>query len=88
MNSEAARQLKIPFKHKHPVHTILIYSKVPKDVRRATEHHEEAEEYFMRTLHMRYHRAHNNALRFEKLEKPFPKKDIKRRLKEMNFKIL
>lgn len=88
MNVEAARAHKIPFKHKHPEHTILIYKKEPKDVRVATERHEEMESYLMRTKHFPYKRAHKNALRFENFNIPFPKKDIKRKLKEVHFRIL
>lgn len=43
MNSEAARQLKIPFKHKQPKHTIVIYDKSSKGVKRTTIEHEKAE---------------------------------------------
>jgi len=86
LNAEAAKQLHIPFHHKHPEHTILIYKKVPKDVRTTTEHHEMAEEYFVKNLHEGRKESHYNALRFENLNKPFPTNNIKQKLKEMKFK--
>lgn len=74
MNKEAAKAHHIPFKHKNPEHTIIVYQKVPKDVRVATIRHEEMERYLMHTKHYNYHKAHNLALNFEKLNKPFPSK--------------
>ena len=88
MNSEAARQLKIPFKHKKPKHTIVIYDKLSKGVKRTTIEHEKAESYFVRALGMGRKKSHYNALRFEKLDKPFPQENIRRELKNMGFKII
>lgn len=88
MNSEAARQLKIPFKHKQPKHTIVIYDKSSKGVKRTTIEHEKAESYFVRALGMSRKKSHYNALRFENLGKPFPQENIRRELKSMGFKII
>jgi len=33
-------------------------------------------------------KSHYNALRFEKLDKPFPQENIRRELKNMGFKII
>lgn len=87
MNSEASKQLNIPFKHKRPKHTIVIYKKVPHSVREATIRHEQAEKYFVKEKHLNRKMSHYNALRFENVNKPFPKKNIKKELKKMGFKI-
>jgi hypothetical protein len=86
MNKKAAKSHNIPYKHKSPEHTIEIYKKVPKDVRVTTIRHEEMEEYLMRVKHYSYSKAHKIALRFEKLNKPFPKSRIKQNLNRMGFK--
>ena len=71
MNAMAARELKIPFKHKHPVHTIVtVHSQIP-GARKSTIRHEEVENYLMRMKHLHYHQAHILALKYEKLKKPF-----------------
>ena len=85
MNEEAAKQLHIPFKHKHPEHTIEIYHKLPHDVRYTTIRHEEAEEYFVKNLHKNRQQSHAMALRFENRKVPFPKTNIKYNLKKMGF---
>lgn len=87
MNVNASKKLHVPFKHKHPEHTIEIYRRMPKDVRVATEHHEEMESYLMNSKHYKYPKAHNVALRFENMDKPFPKKNIKENLDKMGFNI-
>jgi hypothetical protein len=86
MNLEASKQLHLPYKHKHPEHTILVYHDVPKDVRVATIRHEEAERYAVRCLHKNRKNSHNFALKFENKNKPFPQNDIKRKLKQMGVK--
>jgi len=80
MNKQASAKLKVPFKHKHPEHTIVIYKNEPKKVRVHTIRHEKIEEYLIRNKHYSYHKAHHLALKFEQLDKPFPRKDIKRKL--------
>jgi hypothetical protein len=88
MNKRASKAHKIKWKHKkHPEHTIEVYSGVPKGVRVYTIRHEEMEEYLMRVKHYSYQKAHKIALRFEKLNKPFPKSHIKENLNKMHFKI-
>lgn len=82
MNNRAAKAHGIAFKHKSPEHTIEVYKGVPKSVRLHTLHHEEMEEYQMRVRHLPYHNAHKIALKFENLEKPFPKTKIKEKLKK------
>lgn len=95
MNEFASESHNIKWKHKNPEHIIEIYDKVPKKVRLDTIHHEEYERYRMDELERKgispkkaYHISHEEALRFEKLNRPFPQKNIKRKLKEMRFKIL
>jgi len=85
MNKFAALAHKILYKHKHPEHVLEIYGKVPKKVRLHTIRHEMAEEYFMKNKKYPYKKAHKLALKFEELNKPFPKTNIKRKLKEMGF---
>jgi len=85
MNKFASDAHDMEYKHKHPEHTIEVYKKVPKKVRLDTIHHEEMEEYLMKNRHFSYHKAHAIALRFEKLNKPFPKKNIKAILKKWEF---
>jgi hypothetical protein len=78
MNKQSAIAKNIPFKH--PEHTIEVFKKVPKKVRVHTIRHEQAENYLMRNLHYKYPFAHSLALKFEKVGKPFPKRDIKKKL--------
>ena len=85
MNKFAAKVHGILYKHKHPEHVLEIYKKVPKKVRLHTIHHEMAEEYYMKNRKYSYSKAHKIALKFEKLNKPFPRTNIKRKLKEMGF---
>jgi hypothetical protein len=87
MNAEAAKQLNIPFKHKSPQHTLVIYNGVSKAIQKTTINHEKAERYFVSILNMRRKKSHYNALRFENLGIPFPSTNIKSKLKEVNFKI-
>ena len=87
MNKNAAKVHHIPYKHKQPEHTIIVYKKVSKPVRVATIRHEEMERYLMKK-HLSYKKAHYNALRFENLNKPFPKTNIKQKLKKMGFKVI
>lgn len=86
MNKYAAKEHDIPYKHKHPAHTILVYKKVPRTVRLHTIHHEQAEEYLMKNLGMHYHPAHELALRYENIEKPFSIKELKKILKRRRKK--
>jgi len=65
MNAEAAKEWHIPFKHRHPEHTLIIYKKVPHDVRITTIKHEEIEEHLIKNKHMHYHPAHDIALKYE-----------------------
>lgn len=88
MNSHAAKQLGIPFNHKSPEHTLVIYAGVSKAIQKTTINHEKAERYFVSVLHMRRKKSHYNALRFENLDIPFPSTNIKKKLKEVNFKII
>lgn len=91
MNSFASKSTqhyhhkKIPFNHKHPEHIIEIKKDLPKKVRLDTIHHEESEEYLMKNKHYPYHKAHKMALKYEKLNKPFPTKNIKSNLIKMGF---
>ena len=63
MNSDAARELKVPFHHKHK-NVIEIYTGVPKNVYKTTEKHEEIE-YSMMQKGLKYHPAHKLALKYE-----------------------
>ncbi len=85
MNIFAARAHGINWPKKHGQHVIRIYKKVPKSVRLHTIRHEECEQYFMKNFHYSYHDAHQLALKFEKYEKPFPKKNIKRELEKIGL---
>ncbi len=85
MNAFAAKAHGIKWARKHPEHLIKIYKKVPKNVRLHTIRHEECEEYFMKNYHYSYTKAHQLALRFEKYEKPFPKKNIRKELEKMGL---
>jgi hypothetical protein len=80
MNKFAAKAHGIKWPEKHSEHLIRVYKKVPKSVRLHTIRHEECEEYFMKNYHYNYQKAHQLALKFEKYEIPFPKKDIKEKL--------
>lgn len=80
MNAFAAKAHGIKWTKKHPEHLIKIYKKVSKGVRLHTIRHEECEEYFMKNYGYSYHKAHQLALKFEKCEKPFPKRNIKKEL--------
>ena len=86
MNKFAAKSNKVPFKYNE--HTIEVYTKEPKQVIKDTIHHEELEEYLMKNYHFDYHRAHKNALRYEKYNKPLPNKNIKKFLEKIGFKII
>lgn len=87
MNADAAHSHSINWNHKkHPEHTIEIYKNVPKKIRVHTIRHEEMEQYLMHNKHYSYHKAHNLALKFEKLNKPFPKNNIKRNLIKIGAK--
>jgi hypothetical protein len=84
MNKFASKPHNVPWKHNE--HTIEIQKGLSKPVRLATEHHEMMEQYLMKNKHYGYHKAHNLALKFEDKSKPFPSKDIKRKLREMGAK--
>lgn len=77
MNQKAAKELHIPFHHKHPAHTVVILKKQSPKMLKSTEVHEEVENYLMRIKHLHYHpatskhSAHHIALQYEKLHKPF-----------------
>lgn len=81
MNYKASKSLHIPFHHKHPEHTIEVKKSLPKKVRLHTIRHEEAESYFERVKHYSYEKAHRLALKYEKIEIPFPRTKIKEILK-------
>lgn len=83
MNKFAAKSLHIPFNHNE--HTIEIKKDLPKKIRVHTIRHEEAEIYYMKNKHLSYKKAHQKALKFEKKEVPFPKTNIKQKLKRMGF---
>lgn len=65
MNKFASAEHGLPYFHKHPEHTLVIYKKVPHDVRTTTIKHEKVEEYLMKDKHMHYHPAHDIALKYE-----------------------
>jgi hypothetical protein len=85
MNSLAAHELKIPFKHKHPEHTIVV---VKNNSKKSTIAHEESEEYLMKVKHLHYKSAnskssaHHWALQYEKLHKSFSIQRLKKLLKD------
>ena len=85
MNKFAAKSLHLPFKHKHPEHTIEVEEKLPRSMRLRTIHHEETEEYFMKNKHYNYKKADALALKFEKEHMPFPGKNTKKILKKIGF---
>lgn len=85
MNVFAARAHGLKWTKKHPEHIIHVYKKVPKAVRLHTLRHEECEEYFMKNYHYNYQQAHKIALKFEDLEVPFPKKNIKKELMKLRI---
>jgi hypothetical protein len=64
MNYFASKELGIPFKHKHPKHTLVIYDTLPI-IKKNTIRHEEIEEYLMKNKHWHYHKAHALALKLE-----------------------
>jgi hypothetical protein len=82
MNAPAAEELHIPFKHKHPAHTVVTIHSLRPSERRSTIRHEEAENYLMRVKHMHYPKAHHLALQYEKLHKPFSIKGVNGLLKK------
>ena len=92
-NVFAAKAHNIKFHHKCPEHTMEILKGLPKRVRLNTEHHEPAETYRIKQLiklgytpKQAYHIAHYHfALPFEKLNRPFPKTNIKRTLIKWKF---
>ena len=83
MNSEASKELGIPFKHNSNV--IEVKKSLPKHVRVNTIRHEEIERYLMKNKNMRYKHAHKLSLKFEKLNKPFPEKNINRELVKLGI---
>lgn len=85
MNKYAAKHIGVPFNH--PSNVVTVYKNLPKDVRTTTIHHEECERYLMKNKHYRYNRAHKVALRFEKLNKPFPDNNVQATLRAMKFDI-
>lgn len=85
MNKFAAKAHGIGWPKKHGEHLIRIYKDVPHSVRLHTIRHEECEEYFMKNFHYNYQQAHKMALRFEKYEKPFPKKNARNELKKIGL---
>jgi hypothetical protein len=88
MNKLASKLHHISWKYKkHPEHIIEIKKGLPKKIRKHTENHEKYEIFRMKELIKKgysskkaYHIAHPEALKFEQLDKPFPRKDIKRKL--------
>lgn len=86
MNARASRSLKIEeHRRKHPEHTIQVYKKMSHKQKVNTIRHEEAEYYFMKNKHYSYKKAHQKAIEFEKLNIPFPKKNVKRELVKIGF---
>lgn len=85
MNRFAAKSLRLPFKHKHPEHTIEVAEGLDKDLRMRTIRHEETEEYFMKNKHYSYKKAHKLALKFERKHMPFPRKNTKNVLKKIGL---
>ena len=88
MNKKASTELKIPFKHKHPYHTVVVLKNQKPTERRNTIRHEEVEEYLMRIKHMPYkpanskRSAHHWALQYEKIHKPFNIREVNKLLKK------
>ena len=76
MNAKAAKELKIPFKHKNPARTIVIWSGLNKKERISTIQHEKYESHLMKNG-MRYKTAHKRTLKFEKKNLLYP--SLKRR---------
>ena len=66
MNSFAAKELKIPFKHIHPAHTVVVWRNKNKRLRVQTIRHEEIEALLMKRRHYSYPHAHSIALKLEK----------------------
>ncbi len=85
MNKFAAKSLRLPFRHKHPEHTIEVEPKLSRKMRLRTIHHEETEEYFMKNRRYNYKKADALALKFEKEKMPFPRKNTKKVLKKIGF---
>ena len=85
MNAFAAKALHLPFRHRHPEHTIEVDPALDNKWRTRTIHHEETEEYFMKNRHYPYRRAHRLANKFEWKRMPFPSKNIKRILKKIGL---
>ena len=81
MNFFASQEHSIPFVHRKPEHTLIIYKKVPHDVRITTIKHEEVESFLMKNKHMHYHPAHDIALKYE--EDP---RRVSKIIKELNKK--
>ena len=88
MNARAAALLKIPFKHKHPVHTIVVKKNQYPYNRKSTIVHEKVEEYLIKYKHMPYkpanskRSAHHWALQYEKIHKPFNIREVNKLLKK------
>lgn len=66
MNSRAARSLRIPFYHKKPEHTIVIWKGLNKNEKEHTIKHERIELDLMKRKHYSYQKAHKIALKEEK----------------------
>lgn len=92
LNAEAAKELKLPFHHKHPEHTVVVVKNQNPSLRRATIHHEEVESYLIKNKHLHYKpatskcSAHHWALQYEKLKKPFSPERVNKLLKKKNIK--
>ncbi|MCK9430226.1 MAG: hypothetical protein M0R17_09505 [Candidatus Omnitrophica bacterium] len=84
MNREASGHCKVKWKNNN--HTIEIKKGLPKGVNKSTIAHEKCELYLMKNKNYNYKKAHKLALNFEKLEIPFPSKNIKQKLKKVKFK--
>jgi len=84
MNKEASGHCKVKWNNNN--HTIEIKKGLSKGVRKTTIAHEKCELYLMKNKNYNYKKAHNLALKFEKLEIPFPNSNITRKLKRVGFK--
>lgn len=85
MNSYAAKSKGLDFKVKKPYHTIMVLKNLPKKVRVSTERHERVEKWLMKNNHWNYKLAHEHALEFEKMNKPFPRKNTRNNLIKMGL---
>ena len=66
MNAQAARELHVPFNHKKPTHTIVVYKNQSKTERLKTILHEKVEEKNMRVNGYHYRHAHRIATKAER----------------------